>query len=243
MPRPGEPPAMDRTPGPSGRDWRESEFRIELAADGSGTLAGVDRFTGTLGAALKAQLEPLDLPRRRQVVESLLTRTFQGVSVSDVEFVGEDDPDAPLAIRWRGRSAQVARPADGGLVLEAGVDRARLSAKYARVAARTTPLLIQSPERSSAVVEIVTPKGTRAVVGPPSRITTPYGSYERTDRQTPEGGLVRTERLEVGRGRIPPKDYREFAAFAAAVDALQEQPIPLTRTREDPGSRDPISPE
>ena len=243
LPHPGEPLSVDRTPGPSGQDRVESELRIELAQDGSGTLAGVDRFTGTLGAALKAQLEPLDLPRRRQAVESLLTRTFQGVAVSEVLFEGEGDPDAPLAIRWRGRSAQLARPVDGGLVLEAGTQRARLSAKYVRIAARTTPLLIGSPERSSAMMELFPPKGAHVVVGPPARVTTPYGSYERTENETKGGGLVRAERLEVARGRIPPEAYHEFAAFAAAVDAVQDQPIPITWSGGDPGSPHPISPD
>jgi hypothetical protein len=40
---------------------------------------------------------------------------------------------------------------------------------------------------------------------------------------------VREERLDLARGRVPPDRYVEFAAFAGAVDAAQEQPIAIDK--------------
>lgn len=225
LPGPGETPIVDRTPELAAGEARETELRITLAPDGGGDLAGTERYAGSLGATLKAQLEPLDATQRRQAVESLLARTFHGIAVAEVSFEGEDDADAPLAIRWRGRSPEVARPVDGGLALEAGALPAHLAGRYLRIAVRTTPLLLQTTERSSARIEIAAPAGMQVIAEPPSRVVTPFGAYERTDRAIAGGGMVRSERLEVPRARIDPGKYRDFSAFAAAVDALQEQPI------------------
>jgi hypothetical protein len=228
LPGPGEAPSVDRTPGPAGSDVKQDELRIALSQDGGGELSGTERYPGWLGAMLKAQLEPLDATQRRQAVESMLTRSFQGIAVAEASFEGEDDPDAPLVIRWRGRSPQLARPSNGGLVLESALLPADLAGRYVRLATRATPVLLQTLERSAARIEIVPPAGLRVEAEAPSRLATPFGEYERTDR-TEGGRLVRSERLEVGRARIPPDRYADFSAFAAAVDALQEQPIRLTR--------------
>jgi hypothetical protein len=227
LPGPGEAPSIDRTPRDGG-DMKQAELRIVLSPDGGGELSGAERYPGSLGAMLKAQLEPLDANQRRQAVESMLTRSFHGIAVAEVSFEGEGDPDVPLVIRWRGRSPQVARPADGGLVVESALLPANLAGRYVRLASRTTPLLLQTPERSAGRIEIVPPAGLRVQAEPPARLATPFGEYERTDR-TAGGVLVRSERLEMGRARIQPDAYAGFSAFAAAVDAVQEQPIRLTR--------------
>ena len=223
--RTGRDPHRGPNAGARGRRGEGDRLRITLAPDGGGDLAGTERYAGSLGATLKAQLEPLDPTQRRQAVESLLARTFHGIAVAEVSFEGEDDADAPLAIRWRGRSPEVARPVDGGLALEAGALPAHLAGRYLRIAVRTTPLLLQTTEQSSARIEIAAPAGMQVVAEPPSRVVTPFGAYERTDRAIAGGGMVRSERLEVPRARIDPGKYRDFSAFAAAVDALQEQPI------------------
>ncbi len=229
LPGPGDAPSVDRTPRPGGGDVKQTELRVAVAADGAGELSGTERYPGWVGAVLKAQLESLDATQRRQAVESMLTRSFQGITVAEVSFEGEDDPDAPLLVRWRGRAPQLARPSDGGLVFESALAAADLAGRYVRLAARTTPLLLQTSERTVTQIEIVPPAGMQVVAAPPSRLATPFGVYERTDRAAEGGALVRSERLELSRARVQPQAYPEFSAFAATVDATQEQPIRLTR--------------
>jgi cellulose synthase operon protein C len=90
-------------------------------------------------------------------------------------------------------------------------------------------LLIASPERSSLRLEIVPPPGLRVASSPPAQLATSYGTFVRTDAPAAKGGgLTRDESLELFRGRIPPDQYLDFAAFAASVDNLEEQPIRLT---------------
>lgn len=229
LPAPGEAPSVDRTPAAAGGDVKETELRVALSPDGGAELSGAERYPGWTGAMLKAQLESLDATQRRQAIESMLSRGFQGIAVAEVSFEGEDDPDAPLVVRWRGRSPQLARPADGGLVFESALAPAGLAGRYVRLATRTTPLLLQAAERSAARIEIVPPAGMQVVAEPPARLASRFGLYERSDEPGAGGSLLRSERLELGRARIPPQTYAEFSAFAAGVDALQEQPIRLTR--------------
>ncbi|HET6437691.1 MAG TPA: DUF3857 domain-containing protein [Anaeromyxobacter sp.] len=229
VPAPGEAPTLDRTPeNDESAGGRESELRLVLAPDGAAELSGSDRYLGALGAALKGQIESLDSSQRRQAVEALLARSFRGMNLEKVAFEGEDDPQAPLVIRWRGRAAQVARPVEGGLLLEASPQPAQLRARYVRLSARTTPLLIQEPERATSRLQIVPPAGMRVVPGAPARLDAFCGSYERTDRAT-DGDFVRQERLRIDRARLSPERYQEFSGFAAAVDGLEEEPLLITR--------------
>jgi tetratricopeptide (TPR) repeat protein len=230
LPVPGEAPAEDRTPDPSPDQARkEADLRIALAVDGGAELSATDRYFGTLGAMLKAQLEPMDATQRRQAVEGSLGRSFRGISVSDVTFEGEDDPEAPLTIRWKGRTPQLALPVNGGLVIETSPLPAQLGPRYVRLASRSTPLLIQLGEHGTTTVTITPPPGLQVNPNPPALLETPFGRYARTDTRSPAGDLLRVERLDVGRARIAPERYGDFARFAVKVDAFQEEPIRLTR--------------
>jgi hypothetical protein len=70
-----------------------------------------------------------------------------------------------------------------------------------------------------------------APAAPPAIIDTPFGRYQRQERN--EGGaLLWEERLVVPLARITPQEFPAFAAFAAAVDAAQSRTVllvPLAR--------------
>lgn len=227
LPEPGEAPEVVRTPARAPvEERREVVARIVLDADGGAAVEGEDRYHGAAGAAAKAAVERLDAADRRQVIEGMLARSFRGVALSEAAMVGEDDPEAPLVIRWRGRVPRLARPADGGLALDAPLLPARLGARFVQVAARATPLLLQIPERSSQRLEIVAPEGLLPAAAEATAIEGPFGAFSRTERV--EGRtLVREETLDLARGRIPPDRYPDFAAFAGAVDAAQERPLAI----------------
>jgi hypothetical protein len=75
-------------------------------------------------------------------------------------------------------------------------------------------------------VEIVAPEGYAPAAAPPRTVASPFGAFSRADRV--EGRtLVREVKLELARGRIAPERYPEFAAFAGAVDAVQEEPVAI----------------
>jgi tetratricopeptide (TPR) repeat protein len=234
LPEPGEPLETVRTPERSAEEERrEVSIRIALDASGGATVEGEDRYHGAAAAAAKAGVERLDATERRQVIESMLARTFRGLSLSVAEMVGEGDPAAPFTVRWRGAVPSLARAANGGLVLDAPLAPARLGARFVQVAARTTPLLIPVGERVVARVEIVAPEGHAPDPAPAGAVEGPFGTFARSERA--EGRtLVREERLVLLRGRIPPDRYPDFAAFAAGVDHLQEHPAVFTKREAAP---------
>lgn len=232
---PGEPLEVVRTPERSAIEERRSvTVRVAITPDGSASVEGEDRYLGAAGAAAKGGVERLDSSERRQVVEAMLARSFRGLSLSSVELLGEDDPAAPLTIRWRGTVPHLARETNGGLVVDAAILPAQLGARLVQLAARATPLLLEMPEVVDQRVEITAPAGFAAQAAPPAAVDGPFGAFSRTERA--DGGtLVREDRYVVRRARIPPERYPEFASFAAALDQLQERPAAFAR-REVPGA-------
>jgi hypothetical protein len=229
LPAPGEPPELVRTPEEAGAaEGRELDLAVTLRADGSAEVGGVDRYHGSQGAAAKAGFERLDEAARRQGVESLLARGFRGFTLASHAIEGEADPEVPLTLRWRGSAPGLAREARGALELDAPLLQLRLGARYVQLAARTTPLLVEGTERATLRLRATPPPGASAEAGAPVRLTTPFGTFTREERV--EGGvLLREDRLLLRRGRVAPADYPAFAAFCAAVDALQARPVSFRR--------------
>jgi hypothetical protein len=225
LPAPGEPLEVVRTPErPAVDDRREVVVRISLRPDGGAAVSGEERYFGASAAAAKAAVERLDRADRRQVIEGVLARTFRGLSLAEAEFSGEVDPDAPLALRWSGQVAALARPTDGGLALDAPLLPVRLSARLAQLASRTTTLVIATPETSTQRIEIELPEGLAPAPAAAASIDGPFGAFSRTERADGRT-LVRDEQLLLRRGRIPPERYAELTAFAGAVDQVQQRAV------------------
>jgi hypothetical protein len=229
---PGEPLEVTRTPARSlVPEAREVTVRLALEAGGGAQVEGADTYRGAMGGAAKAAIEPLDASQRRQAVEALVARSLPGVSVTEVAFEGEGDPEAPLVIRWSGRASDLVRTSGERLLLDAAIFPARLSARYVQIAARRTPLLVPGDERTAQRIEVIAPEGYRPRAAAPTSLVTPLGVFERRERV--EGRtLIREERAEVLRGRLSPGSVRELATFAATVDEAQGRPLVLER---DPG--------
>jgi hypothetical protein len=143
-------------------------------------------------------------------------------------MLGEDDPAAPFTIRWRGTVPHLGRAANGGLVVDSAILPARLAARYVAVAARATPLVLDMPEVVEQRVEITAPAGLVPEAAPPATLESPFGTFSRSER-VDGGTLVQEDRYALQRARVAPERYAEFAAFAAAVDHLQERPAAFAR--------------
>jgi predicted Zn-dependent protease len=224
LPAPGEAPLQAHVPGDDGADRRELVLRVELDREGAATVEGTERYQGYDAAAYKSSLEHVDAQQRRQAIEQTLARGFRSARLESLAFEGEADPGAPLVVRWRLRVPEWARAEEGRLVIEAPVQPPRLTARYARLPTRETPLLVASPESVAMRVEVKPPPGYRPAPHPAASIEGPFGSYRRVERV--EGGkLLREDHYRLERGRIAPGDYPRFASFAASVDEAQAAPM------------------
>jgi hypothetical protein len=226
LPAPGEQPEVVRTPpAVTPSDAHDVELTVSLGADGGAEVAGVERYLGHAGAAAKGSIERLDADGRRRMIDGMLSRNFRGIAVESFAIEGEDDPEAPLTLRWRGRVGGLSRAsADGTLLVETPLLPFRLAPEYVQIASRRTPLLIATADRSVQRVRVVPPPGLSLRAGPPVALQDRHGRYARTER-IEAGALVREERLEIDRGRVAPEEYPGLAAFAAAVDEAQEAPL------------------
>jgi len=230
VPAPGEPLAVTRTPAENPRrEQRELDLRLVLDGAGGAAVEGTDRYPGALGAGAKASLERLDQAARRQAVEQLLTRSLRGIRLTELSIEGEEDPEAPLVMRWKGTATGLTRDGGGAVLVDAPMLAARLGARHVRLAARTTPLLLDATERSLMRLTVTPPPGLSARPAAPEKLEGPFGRFERTERL--EGGaLVREDRLELRRARVAPADYPAFAAFAGGVDEVQGRPVAFPRS-------------
>ncbi|MGA8893009.1 MAG: hypothetical protein WB493_15710, partial [Anaeromyxobacteraceae bacterium] len=224
LPRPGEALRRERTPGGPPSDRSDVVLRIQVEPNGDAIVEGVETYAGFEGAGAKVALEQLDDTGRKRAFEHALSRSFRSLELQEVKVEGERQVGTPLVIRYRARVAELARASGGRLVMEDVPYPPRLVARFAPAATRESPLLLGIDESSSLRIEVSPPSGTTPVAGAPATVESPQGKYTR--EETVEGGkLVRRDRLELRRSRVPAADYPEFARFAAAVDEAQGLPV------------------
>jgi len=226
LPRPGEPLRRERTPAASGVDRNDVLLRIQVDPDGDATIEGTETYAGFDGAGAKVALEPLDESGRRRALEHALSRSFRSLEVKEVQFEGERKVGEPLVIRYRARVSGLARPTAGRLTVDAIPYPARLASRFAPQASRESPLLLGSGEATSLRIEVTPPPGATPLPNPAVQVTAPQGSFVREERVL-NGKLIREDRLDLRRARIPVDAYPDFARFAAAVDEAQGLPLDL----------------
>jgi hypothetical protein len=229
LPGPGEAVEHARTPDDDGRERRHIRLVIAVDPRGDAIVEGEERYDGFEAAALRAQIEQLDVEARRQAVEGSLSRAFRSPALLSLDVDGERDLGGPLALRWRARADGWARLEDARAVADAPIFPARLGARFVQRAARESPLLLRASERVSLDVAVALPEGWRPAPRPGVDLATPFGSYRRSERAE-RGRLVREDAYDLLRARVAPADYPAFARHASAVDAAQETPMVFERS-------------
>lgn len=232
LPAPGEAVEVARTPaGPAER--RTTRLAVALDESGGATLEGEEVYQGYEAAALRGSIEQLDAEGRRQAIEQALARQFRGVTLDRLSVDGEGDPEVPLVVRWRARSPRWARIEGDQAVADVPLFAAQLGGRFLQRAHRETILLVPVEERSSLTVTVTPPPGWKVVPAPPADLSSRYGSYHRAEH-VEEGRLIREDRYDLERGRVPPAEYREFASFAGSLDVAQQIPMVFLRPTQGP---------
>jgi hypothetical protein len=228
LPAPGEQLEVTRTPADDGSERREARITVTVDAEGGAIVEGSDVYSGYEAATLRASVEKIDPRARRQAMEQMLGRSFRGAALLDLAIDGEGELEGPVTLRWRLKVPGWARLEEGRAIVEQPIFPARLGARFLQRATRETPLLVASDDRVALEVMLALPAGWRPVPAAPAALTTPFGSFRREER-VDGARLVRTDRLDVLRGRIEPAAYPAFGAFVRAVDATQGEPLVFLR--------------
>ena len=227
LPEPGEEPQRLRTPElPSEPEGREVSFQLALAADGTATGSGRDRYQGFEAAGLKDALERFDAGQRKQAVEGTLGRGLRGLSLDSLSTEGEGDLGGAASLIYQLHAPLGTQDGDK-LIVPASLLPQRLSRRWVQTAERTLPLLLDSGDHEKSRVTLALPAGLHlAQAAQPVERHTPFGDFSWSARE--EGGkLLLDEEVTLPLQRIAPEQYPAFAAFARAVDEAQSQELLL----------------
>ncbi|HEY2027749.1 MAG TPA: hypothetical protein VGH20_00955 [Myxococcales bacterium] len=226
LPEPGEEPVEIKMPStlPDSRDGRSLLLTLKLDADGAASGEGRDEHFGFEAASLKDALERLDRDQRKQAVESMLGRGLPGVTLETLTTEHENDLGGSAALVYRIK-AQFARKEGARLFVPQSVAPGRLLRRWAQLAERTLPLLIDSPDKLTSHVVLELPKGMHLRPGfTPSHLSTPFGRYS-FDAHEESGKLLMDEELDVAGQRVSPQAYPAFVQFARRVDDAQSSEL------------------
>jgi hypothetical protein len=222
VPEPGEEPVQIKLPRslPDQHDGRAVSLDLKLDAEGMAVGTGHDEHFGFEAAALKDALERLDREQRKQAVESMLGRSLRGVTLETLNTEHETDLGGSAALDYSVR-VPLARKEGRRLFVPQSLVPARLIRRWAQLADRTVPLLVDSPDQIAAHVSLALPAGMHLRPGfVPAHIAGPFGRYDFAARE--EGGkLIVDERLDLPAQRVAASRYGDFVSFARAVDDAQ----------------------
>jgi hypothetical protein len=201
------------------------ERTIELAADGSASVAQVQRPLGNAAVELRSTLatEPA---RLREVVERELVATFGRASLRDLEPSPTTDPEAPVTLRATASLPAIGQRTAQAWQLPSALERGDLLMLTADTE-RTTPLLLGAPHGTSRTVRYLLPPGWRAGELPADVARdAPFGTFRMRWRR--DGTAVVVEReLALSSPRIAPEQYAAFRDFVGAMKAADGQLVLL----------------
>ena len=221
LPEPGEALRSTTTPRSAQDDGKHVVLKLALAADGTLSGEGEERYDGFDGAYLKSGLERLDKDQRRQAIEASVSRTFRNAALKTFSVEEDEKSGTPAALHYTFNAPGFAFARGAELVVTSGIFPSGLGRRYVSLSERKTPLFIGGAERSSLHAELALPPGlTLASAEPGLKLATPFGRFERTVVKTPARVTI-DEELEVKMARVPPAQYPDFVAFVTAVDKAQ----------------------
>jgi cellulose synthase operon protein C len=224
---PGTP--RDTTPMLGAADGVLIEGSAVLAEDGSATVEITQSFKGRMGIGMRAVFDRVAESKRTELVETrLLGHNLPGARLRDLRIDAKDDLSAPLVLRMRAEVPQLARPADGRLVLKSLF--AVSIAQLASLPERQTPLLLGTSSHVEVKFRVKVPAKVRL----PGAL--PGGQARDGDRRVvvsdavQNGEIVLSRLVDVPAGRVAPgAEYAKFVAFTRAADELLEREISLGR--------------
>ncbi|MEI9941603.1 MAG: hypothetical protein WDO69_30680 [Pseudomonadota bacterium] len=197
---------------------------IQLNADGSADLQLEQSFYGKYAMGLRNALSEIPEEQLRDVLESrLLGPELRGLELKSYALDHFDDLDSPLVIRAKARIPAFAQRS-GDMLLIAPPFGPRVS-QLAALPQRQTPLLMAEATHREINLRLVLPTGA-VLASDPVPLTIRDGDRSVQVADTAKAGelsLIRVVNLPAG--RVQPKDYPRFLAFARRADDALSQSV------------------
>jgi tetratricopeptide (TPR) repeat protein len=217
-------PVAAMVPAAGALDNVRYDGTFQLNTDGSAELELEQSFFGKYAMGLRNALAEIPEEQLRDVLESrLLGPELRGLELQSYSLDHFDDLDSPLVIRARAKIPGFAQRS-GDLLLIAPPFGPHV-AQLAALPQRQTPLLMAEATHREINLHIVLPRGAELASDPIQvKIVDGDRSVFVADTAKPsELALVRTINLPAG--RVQPKDYPEFLAFAQRADDALSQSV------------------
>jgi hypothetical protein len=221
-----------RVPTGQWRDRRVIALRVTLEAEGRARVRATERLEGLWALQWRRQLEQSDRGRLEPLFEQrYLGSVFPGATLERLRVTDATSSDAPLTLDYSFHLPNLCREQHGALRCPVAFFRPQLLRRYARVANRRLPLLVDLHPDTEVAVSVTAPAGLPLQRAPgPVRLDGRFGRLERGVPRVTGTTFRQRTRLSVVRRRIPPSAFAAFVGFARAVDrALGDEAVFATR--------------
>jgi tetratricopeptide (TPR) repeat protein/transglutaminase-like putative cysteine protease len=198
---------------------RERTLEIQLAADGSATLSGSERVTGSRAGMYRTRYQAA--ATRRERLQAALAGRFAGIEVTEESF-DELDPTEPVRFTYEATVPQLARRSGDELRVAPGGGRIE---GLARTPTRRHPLMLGPPETYVERRVVHLPQGhTVGTLPDGGEASSPFGRVAvQYDRQ---GDAVTVETtVALTRPRVGAEEYPRFREWVQAADQLLRERI------------------
>ena len=200
---------------------RERTLQVELAADGSATVVGEERVTGSRAGLFRTRYQAAGT--RQERLQEALAQRFAGAEIIEQSF-DELDPGTPVRFTYRARVPQLAQRAGTELRVAPGGGRIQGLASTRR---RRHPLMLGPPETFVERRVVRLPAGHHVASLPSGgearsrfgRVAVVYGR---------DGDAITVETtVTLTAPRVSPREYPEFRGWVEEADELLRQRITI----------------
>jgi len=212
---------------------REVDVEGELADSGglSGTLTIT--LNGIRATSVRANLRRTpEKTARRKFMDRVLDSIIDGSTLQSFEIRHENEPDESLEIEMAFERSNFARQGgDGTLRIQRPVFREPVASGYARLRARTRPLLISGQRETDYSLSLALPDGMAATVESRAgewSLDEQWGTFERSV-SVEEGTLEISSSLHLPIQRVSPEEYPAFRNWAVGVERSSRLRVILRR--------------
>jgi len=220
---PNTTPVLKKTPVlPADKNERARTVHIHLDPDGSGEVEIDERITGSEASGYRQTYQAEGT--RKDRFERSLSNSYPGLVLKEQAFVGLDDLEHDIELRYRLHAPQLARGEGRELRIAATAVR-ELLREMAPIATRVYTLELGSPKSYRETRTIHAPKGFRPGLVPSGgAVKTTFGSLSVKNEQK-GNEVVSTTHLTFDVDRVDASQYAAFRRFIEQADEILRQRI------------------
>ena len=207
---------------PAASNLRDRKTRVELSADGSGTVTVEERITGVQAASYRSTFEAEGTQRDRFTRQ--LGSSYPGLTLDELKLTGLDTLEKDVGLRYKLKAPVLAR-SEGGELRAPAVAISDLLREYAASPQRKYPLELGTPSTFHEERTVRAPEGAKIRHVPAGgEVKSRFGSLSlKVSQQANE--VLSTVTLVIAVDRVEPADYPEFRRFIEQADELLRQRI------------------